>query len=213
MMQFTKVARIAIPAVLGVGLVAVAVVAGNRERHKVTIPAGTAIVAALGHEVSTERSQVGEEVTLRTVAPLQVDNETEIPEGIVIRGTVTESRGGGRVAGAPELAVRFTQLEIDGEQHEISAATFQVTGKSDAGESAAQIGGGAVAGGVLGTVLGGKGGTLKGAVVGAAIGTGVALATEGDHLVLHPGQQLRIRLNAPVTVSYRPANPTEPAGP
>jgi hypothetical protein len=212
MMHLTKAARIAIPAVLGVGLVTVAVVAGNRERHKVTIPAGTAIVAALGHEVSTERSQIGEEVTLRTIEPLPVE-DGEIPAGVVIRGTVTEARGGGRVAGAPELALRFTQLEVDGEQHEISAATFQVTGKSDAGESAAQIGGGAVAGGVLGTVLGGKGGTLKGAVVGAAIGTGVALATEGDHLVLHPGQQLRIRLNAPVTVSYRPASESEPAGP
>ena len=212
MIHLTKAARIAIPAVLGVGLVSVAVLAGNRERRKVEIPAGTVLVAALEHEVSTGRTTVGEEVTLRTVAPLQIDEETAIPEGIVLRGTVTEAKSGGRVAGAPELGVRFTQLEIDGEQHDISAGAFHVTGKSDAGESAAQIGGGAVAGGVLGTVLGGKGGTLKGAVVGAAIGTGVALATEGDQLVLHPGQQVRIRLNAPVTVTYRPGEAHQPAG-
>ncbi|HEY6061265.1 MAG TPA: hypothetical protein VIV10_11815 [Gemmatimonadales bacterium] len=37
-----------------------------------------------------------------------------------------------------------------------------------------------------------------------AIGTGVAVATEGGHIVLPAGQRLRVRLDGPVTVAYRP---------
>ena len=93
------------------------------------------------------------------------------------------------------------QLEVDGQTYEISTDPFEVKGKSDATESALEIGGGAVVGGVL------RG--AKGAIVGAAIGTGVAVATEGDQLRLGAGQRLRIRLTEPVTVQFRPRPETE----
>ena len=53
-------------------------------------------------------------------------------------------------------------------------------------------------------MFGGRGGTLQGAFVGAAIGTGVAVATEGDQIVLPAGQPIKVRLNQPVTVTYHP---------
>jgi len=105
-------------------------------------------------------------------------------------------KSGGRISGAPELALKFTALEIDGHSYPIEADAFHVKGKSDAKESAIEIGGGAVAGGLI------RG--MKGAVVGAAIGTGVAVATKGDQLTLNEGQRMRIRLAQPVTVQYRP---------
>jgi outer membrane lipoprotein SlyB len=127
-----------------------------------------------------------------------------------VHGTVSEAKGGGRIAGAPELTLHFTEVELDGESYPIVAESFHVQGRNDAGKSAAEIGGGAVAGGILGRVVGGKGGTLPGAVVGAAIGTGVAMQSEGDQLVLHTGQLLRVRLTAPATVKYRvEESPTE----
>jgi hypothetical protein len=43
----------------------------------------------------------------------------------------------------------------------------------------------------------------------AAIGTGVAAATEGDHLVLRAGHQITVTLTGPVRVVFRP----EPAAP
>jgi hypothetical protein len=126
-----------------------------------------------------------------------------IPAGAVVRGEVTHAKGGGRIAGAPELTLRFTELEAGGERYLIDSRPFRIRGKSDAVESAVEIGGGAVAGGILGGVLGGGKGALGGAVAGAAIGTGVAIATDGDDLVLPAGTRLKIELAAPLTVTYR----------
>jgi hypothetical protein len=190
---------------LGGGAIAAVVVsAGGGERREATVPPGTIVVAALDRTVSTKVSAVGETVHLETTEPVRLGADTVIPAGAVVRGEVTHAQGGGRIAGAPELTLRFTELKADGERYRIDARPFRVRGKSDGVESAAQIGGGAVAGGILGGVLGGGGGAVKGALAGAAIGTGVAIATDGDDLVLPAGTRLKIELAAPLTISYRP---------
>lgn len=205
MMTLPKMMRIVVPAVIGVTLVAAVVVGRERTKKVATIPAGTLLVAALDDAVSTEHNHVGDGVVLKTVEPLRLAGGVEIPAGVVIRGTVAEAKGGGSIAGAPVLALTFTDIEVDGERQPIAAAPFRVMGKSEGGKSAAQIGGGAVAGGIVGRVLGGKSGTVPGAVVGAAIGTGVALQSQGGELSLAAGQHLKVRLSEPVTVTYRPA--------
>lgn len=190
----TKLVRLALPAaVVAIGIGAAVVLGGGGMKKTVTIPSGALLIGALEQSVTTDRSSVGDHITLRTVEPIQIGNDT-IPEGITVLGEVTHVKGGGRIAGAPELSLRFTQLELDGTTYNISAESFSVQGKNDAKESALAIGGGAVVGGVL------KG--AKGAIVGAAIGTGVAVATEGDQLTLGAGQHLRIRLTEPLTVKF-----------
>jgi len=190
---------------LGGGAIAAMVVTtGDDVTREATVPSGTVLVAALDHTVSTEVSAVGETVRLETTQPVSLGPDTVIPAGAVVRGEVTHSKGGGRIAGAPELTLRFTELEADGERYRIDSQPFRIRGKSDAVESAAEIGGGAVAGGILGGVLGGGSGAVGGAVAGAAIGTGVAIATDGDDLVLPAGTRLKIALAAPLTVTYRP---------
>lgn len=197
-------AFVLIGAVAAVAVAAMLMKGGGK--LEATIPAGTTIVAALEQTVSTERHSVGDPVSLEAVEPIRVDETTVIPAGAVIHGEVTHAEGGGRIAGAPELTLRFTELELDGETFRIEAAPFRVRGKSDAAESAAQIAGGVVAGGIVGGVVGGGDNVVKGAAAGAIIGTGVAVATKGDHIVLPAGQKLRIRLSAPATVAYEPAS-------
>jgi hypothetical protein len=189
-----------------VGVVAAAVVtkggvgSGTAEA---SIPAGTNLIAALEHTVTTEHSDVGQEVTLRTSEPLNLAKAT-IPAGVVLHGEITRVKGGGRIAGAPELTMRFTQMEVNGKEYPIAADPFRVRGKDDLPESIAEIGGGAVVGGVVGGIAGhGAGDVAKGAVVGAVIGTGVAVATKGNQIVLPAGQKLRIRLAEGVRVKYR----------
>jgi hypothetical protein len=202
----TQGLRVTIFALLGVGLVSAVVLGRGQAKRTATIPAGTSLVAALQGNVSTERSHSGDAVELRSVEPIRLGQGAEIPAGVIVRGTVTEAKGGGRIAGAPQLGMRFTEIEVAGERHTISAEPFHVSGNNDAGKSAAQIGGGAVAGAILGRIVGGKGGTAKGAVVGAALGTGVAVATDGGHIALPAGQRLRIRIDEPVTVVYHPSD-------
>jgi hypothetical protein len=192
-------------ALLAVGTVAAMVVTnGAAERREATLPAGTVIIATLDHTVSTKESEVGDAVRLEATEPVRLGDTTVIPIGAVIHGEVTHSKDGGRIAGAPELTLRFTEMEADGERYRLDSRPFRIRGKSDALESTAEIGGGALAGGILGGVLGGGGGAVKGAVAGAIIGTGVAIATDGDDLVLPAGVALKIELAAPLAVTYRP---------
>ena len=200
-----KALYIAVPVLLAVGIGSAVILGAGPERREATIPAGTTLVAALERTVSTEHIRVGDPVVLQTVQPVRLPDGGEIPPGATVHGEVTHARGGGRIAGAPELTLRFTALAIDGEIYAVESDPFRVRGKNDAAESAATIGGGAVAGGIVGGLVGGGKDVLKGAVAGAAIGTGVAVATKGDQVVLPSGVKLRIRLSAPVTVQYRPA--------
>ena len=189
--------------VAAVGLLAATVArsAGGTVRAK--IPAGTRLVGALDHTVSTARTQPGEAVQVRTVKALELADGTTVPAGIVIEGEVVRARGGGRVAGAPDLTIRFTALSLQGQRQEIAADPLRVRGKDDLGESAALIGGGAVIGGVVGALAGN---TTAGVAAGAIIGTGTAVATKGDQIVLPAGQKLRVRLAEPVTVQFKPRN-------
>ncbi|HEX9633750.1 MAG TPA: hypothetical protein VGA02_14910 [Gemmatimonadales bacterium] len=186
-------------------IAAMVITSDSAPRREATLPAGTVLIAALDRSVSTKESRIGDAVRLETTEPVRLADEAVVPAGAVILGEVTHSQDGGRIAGAPELTLRFTELEADGERYRMDARPFRIRGKNDALESAAQIGGGAVAGGILGGVLGGGGGAVKGAVAGAAIGTGVAIATDGDDLVLPAGVKLKVELAAPLALTYRPA--------
>ena len=198
--------------VAGAGLASALVISDAHKKREATIPAGLPIVGVLQKSVSTESSGPGDSIELRTVEPLRLNADTVIPANVVIRGDVAAAKGGGRISGAPELALRFTSLEIEGKSYPITANAMRFSGHSDGKESAAEIGGGTIAGGILGGVLGGGSGAVKGAVAGAAVGTGVAVATKGDQLVLPAGQKLKVRLAQPLVVEYTPEESAKKAG-
>jgi hypothetical protein len=206
----TKVLAAAL--ILGsVGVVAATVV--NRDhRIDVTIPAGTAIVGVLDNTLSTENADEGDRVSVRTTEPLRLDAYTTLPAGMVLRGNVTEARSAGNVRTRAKLAIRFTELEIDGDRYAVSSEPFIVRGRSETKSSLKKVGIGAVAGAVVGAVAGGGSGAAKGAAAGAAIGTGVAVATDGKDLVLPAGQSLSVRLTEPVTIKYSPDHEAEETG-
>jgi len=197
-----KAIMIGIGALL-VGGVAIAVGTGSggltgSRMVDVTLPAGTTMVGVLQNTISTENGEVGTPIRLETAETVSLGEGLSLPAGVEIRGAVTHTQGGGRVAGAPELTLRFTEITVNGDDHRITAEPFRLRGKNDAVQSVALIGGGAVVGGVVGAVTGA--GTAEGAVVGAVLGTGVAIATKGDQLVVSSGQRLRIRLTEAVVV-------------
>lgn len=100
--MLTKMMKLGLAAVGGVAVVAAVALGRSRGTHIATIPAGTALVATLDEAVSTEHARPGDVVRLHTIAPIRLDGgRTEIPSGVVVQATVTESKGGGRIAGAP----------------------------------------------------------------------------------------------------------------
>lgn len=171
-----------------------------------TVPANTAIVAALGQTIATDKNKVGDKITLRTTEPVTVGGAVAIPPGATIRGEVTHIDPAGRIAGGAELTLGFHELVLaDGTSLPITCEPFVLKGKGQAKESALEVGGGAVAGGVVGGVLGGKKDIAKGAAVGAVLGTGVAIATKGKQIVLPVGQKLNVNVTEPVTITVKPS--------
>lgn len=168
----------------------------------VTVSAGTSVPAQLVAAVSTDKSQVGDPVQLRTTESVRVNGAVVIPSGSTVHGTVTECRSAGRVKGASEITIRFTEVELaSGKRYSITAEAFQAVQKGDGKETAAEIGGAAAVGGVLGGVLGGKHDVLKGAAIGAAVGTGVAVATKGEQITLPAGRTFDVQLTAPLVIT------------
>lgn len=166
----------------------------------VTIPVGTALYGNLETAVATDKNHVGDPVRIRTSRAVLVDQRALVPAGSAVHGTVTHVRAAGRMKGAAELTVRFTEVELpNGARYPVSCEPLRQVVKGDGRETAAEIGGGAAVGGILGGVIGGGDDVLKGAAVGAAVGTGVAAATKGEQIVLPAGKSITLRLSAPVT--------------
>lgn len=190
----------------GAGVLAATIVSRGGTRE-VTLPAGTRLVGVLEQTVSTGSNRVGDRITIRTGEPLVLSPEDQIPSGVTLKGEITHIKWGGRLTGAPELTIRFTRLAVQGREYPLTTDPFRLRGRSSTPETAAEIGGGAVVGGVVGAIAGSA---VKGALVGAAVGTGVAIATEGDQIVLREGRALRVALNQPVTIRYRPETKPSP---
>lgn len=187
-------------AVAAAGVLAATMVSRTGTRE-VTIPAGTRIVGELQQTISTKGNTPGDRVEIKVSDPIELYDGATLPAGVLVRGVVTHAKGGGRIAGSPELTIRFRQISVDGNEYDVATEPFRVSGKSDAKESALEIGGGAVAGGVIGAIAGD---VVKGALIGAVIGTGVAVATDGDDITLRSGQRMQVTLQEPVTVRYKP---------
>lgn len=123
-MHTTKLLGIAIPMLAAAGLVAALTPDTDPTERLATIPAGTELVAVLADPLSTARSQPGDEVELRTIEPIPLRGTDEIPTGVLIHGTVIRSVVGGR-AEPPALGLRFSELEIEGEEHEITTEEYR----------------------------------------------------------------------------------------
>jgi hypothetical protein len=74
--------------------------------------------------VSKSDSRVGDEIELRTVEPIQLRKGVLVPEGSELTGQVVNVYGGGRRTDSGEVRVRFTELEIAGEEYKISTEQY-----------------------------------------------------------------------------------------
>jgi len=135
----TKLLRIVVPAVVGVGLVAAVMLGRGGDKRTATLPSGTEIVASLDGSLATDRNSVGDAVELHTVQPIRLQGDAAIAEGATLRGSVTRVKSGGRISGAPELALKFSELEIDGHTYPIEADAFHVKGKRQKPTGASRV--------------------------------------------------------------------------
>ncbi len=70
--------------------------------------------------VSSETAQVETPVTGSAAAAVVVDGFTVLPAGATLHGDVIEVERAGRVKGRSHLAIRFTEVEVDGQRDRFS---------------------------------------------------------------------------------------------
>jgi hypothetical protein len=125
-MRIRKAVKMGLGLSLGIGLVAAIIPDNDPDEATATIPAGTTFVAALQQDLTTLVAHTGDEFEVRTVQSVRLRDGVEIPAGSVISGEVIDARDGTTSAGQPpELAIRFTELVIAGDDQETEIKTEQ----------------------------------------------------------------------------------------
>jgi hypothetical protein len=168
--------------------------------REVSAPAGTELPLELTTALSTETAQVETPVTARLRRPVVVDGLTVFPAGAVFHGNVTEAERAGRVRGRSHLALRFTEVEIQGQRDQARTNVVSFEGEATKSEDATKVGAGAGIGAVIGGIVGGGSGAAKGAAIGGAAGAGAVLATRGRDVELPVGTEVAATLSSPFEV-------------
>ena len=162
----------------------------------ITVPSGTRVLLSLVGEVSTKHAKDGDNVYLRTDAPVAADGRVVIPRGSDVRGTITHTKKAGHVSGKGELYIRFDSLILpNGVSRDFHARPSGDEGKVE-GNGKAADGRTVIEGAGMGATIGAITHGLPGAGVGGAAGAlaGVLLSRNQD-VVLHPGTHVEMVLD------------------
>lgn len=167
------------------------------------VAAGTTLTLALDQVLSTKSNKAGDPFSAHLVADLLApDGEVLLPEGTVVRGTVTDAQESPAADVPAMLRLQIVDAQVGGEVLPMVADVEDMQLETEAKDSdrltAGKVAVGVAAGALLSKALG-KSGT-KGAVAGAAAGAAVAVVTRDGHATLPQGAQMIIRLVAPLVI-------------
>lgn len=166
----------------------------------VSAPVGTALSLSLVTPISSETAKVETPVTARLRQPIVVDGFTVIPAGATLHGDVTEVERAGRVKGRSHLAIRFSEVQVEGQRDPLRTNALTFEGAASTKKDAAKVGVGAGVGAIIGGIVGGGSGAAKGAAIGGGAGAGTVLATRGEEVELAEGAELNATLASPYSV-------------
>lgn len=180
------------------------------ENETVTVPAGTKVMLALIHPISTKSARVGDGVYLKTTFPVVMKDFIVIPPGTYVQGEITAVERHIRVKGRAQLRFRFTTfifpngytVSMPGALRDVPGmetgsmkdkeGTIQANG--DKAHQAANVGEVAATGAVVGAAADGLKGVGIGGGAGAVAGLAVALLTHGPDVRLETGTAVEMVL-------------------
>lgn len=192
---------------------------GDVIRGRVSVvPAMTVFSGIMTQTISSDRSQVGDPVTLTLDRPLlSAAGEIVIPQGSQVMGTITRIEPAGRGEKNATMDMDFNRVVTpEGRTFQVSAEVNTEEGTLVGGSTRGRVarvtgrtlGGAAIggaAGALLGRITGGKErtneGLLWGSIIGSGLGAASAVVSRGKEVVVQPGEVLELRLRQPLTVS------------
>ncbi|HTV01533.1 MAG TPA: hypothetical protein VMF13_13375 [Luteitalea sp.] len=162
------------------------------------IAVGQELDARLQTPLSSSSAEVEDRFEATTLVDLYQGNDLLVPAGSVLRGVVSSVDRASRTDRRGSLTLSFDQMTVGGRTYRIRATVTQaLEGEGLKGE-VGKMTTGAAAGAIIGGILGGFKGAMAGILIG---GGGSVLATPGTNVKLEAGTVLRVRFDAPVTLS------------
>ena len=151
------------------------------------ISRGTLLTVSLVDALSSGKNKSGEAFRAKLAEGLWVRGKMAVPQGVTVRGELTEVAPSGRFKGQARMALTLRELEIDGRSYALKTDSLSFQGESHTGHNLGSWLMGALMGLFYGAGIGGKEGAGYGAGVGAAAGA-VKGALEGKlDLEYRPG--------------------------
>jgi hypothetical protein len=167
----------------------------------VTIAEGTLLQLRTNEPVSTKHAKDGEAVQFTVIQDVNIGGVLAIPRGATVHGVVTEVKKAGNLAGAPELALKLTSLDLGGQNYPVETDLFKVKGPGKGGQTAGNVVGGAIMGAIIGGAVGRGPGAAIGAAAGAGAGTAASAASPGPGLWIPTEARVDFHLSKPLTVT------------
>jgi BON domain len=170
------------------------------EPKKVTVPSGAVIPVRLIDPIDSATAQVGDTFHATLDAPIAVDGDVVVPAHYDVEGHVVNAQSSGKFAGRALLELQLDRIKVGDKYYTIETDHFKQETGSRGKNTAAKVGGGAVAGAILGGIFGGGKGAAIGSVAGAGAGGGVQAASKKPDIKLSSEKILTFTLQSPVTL-------------
>ncbi len=164
------------------------------------VPAGTVLTVRLTTALSSKTNEPGDDFVGVIDHDVMVGDKVAIPAGSEVNGTVIQAEASGRLKQRAKLALTLTDVEVDGENYEVTTTATGTQEGSKLKRNILFIGGGAGLGALIGGLAGGGKGAAIGAGVGAGGGTAGAALTGKRDIRYPPETRLRFRLKEDLEV-------------
>ncbi len=167
----------------------------------VTVANGTPMYVIMMQTIDTHHTELNTPFSGILVKDIVLQNGAiAIPRGAQVMGMVIDARGPGHIKGRPQLALQLTGLNVANTHYQMSSYVWARGGPGKGGQSAANIGGGAVMGALVGGAFGRGPGALLGGLLGGLGGAGISSLSSGPRIIIPSESVLTFYLNAPLTV-------------
>lgn len=164
------------------------------------VPAGTVLTVRLTTALSSKTNEPGDDFVGVIDRDVMVGDKVAIPAGSEVNGTVIQAEASGRLKQRAKLALTLTEVEVEGENYEVTTSATGSQEGSKLKRNILFIGGGAGLGALIGGLAGGGKGAAIGAGVGAGGGTAGAALTGQRDIRYPPETRLRFRLKEDLEV-------------
>ncbi len=167
---------------------------------KVTVPSGTALPVRLIDTIDSATAQTGDTFHATLDSPIAIDGEVVVPAHYDVEGHIVAAQSSGKFAGKALLELQLDRIKVGEKWYNIETDHFKQETGSRGKNTAAKVGGGAVAGAILGGIFGGGKGAAIGSVAGAGAGGGVQAASKKPDIKLSSERILTFALQQAVTI-------------